>query len=104
MAVSTRRVPLLAVEMEITVEYSVSRQPTIVSTNDIIRLNKCHKVSPIVLTVSRDNDEILICPVSVTACGCYSAEHDEAVIDGEVIARKRPADRSSDHASLTSVD
>jgi hypothetical protein len=29
---------------------------------------------------------------------------DEAVIDGKVIARKRPADRRSDHARLTSVD
>src|SRR6516162_8960753 len=70
----------LAVEMEITVEfYSVSKQVTFVSTNDIIRLNKCHRVGPIVLAVSRDNDEILICPVSVTACGCYSAEHSHTI-------------------------
>jgi hypothetical protein len=55
-----RRLPMLAVEMEITAEfYSVSKQVTFVSTNDIIRLNKCHKVSPIVLAVSRDNHEIL---------------------------------------------
>ena len=67
---------MLAVEMEITAEfYSVSKQVTFVSTNDIFRLNKCHKVSPIVLAVSRDNHELLICPVSVTACGCYSATH-----------------------------
>jgi len=64
-----RRLPMPAVEMEITVEfYSVSKQVTFVSTNDIIRLNKCHKVSPIVLAVSRDNHGILICPVGVTAC------------------------------------
>src|SRR5215471_9179796 len=76
-----RRLPMLAVEMEITAEfYSVSKQViTFVSTNDIIRLNKCHEVSPIVLAVSRDNHELLICPVSVTACGCYSAEHSHTI-------------------------
>src|SRR5215831_859360 len=75
-----RRLPMLAVEMEVTVEfYSVSKQVTFVSTTDIIRLNKCHRVSPIVLAVSRDNHEILICPVSVTARGCYSTEHSHAI-------------------------
>ena len=75
-----RRLPMLAVEMEITAEfYSVSKQVTFVSTNDIFRLNKCHKVSPIVLAVSRDNHEILICPASVTACGCYSAKHSHTI-------------------------
>ena len=57
-----RRLPMLAVEMEIAAEfYSVSKQVTFVSTNDIIRLNKCHKVSPIVLAVSRDNHSDLPC-------------------------------------------
>ena len=66
----------LVVEIEIPAEfYSILKQPTFVSTNDIIWLDKCHKVSPIILAVSCENHEILICPVSVTACGCYSTPY-----------------------------